>query len=130
MIGFVRKPFSRVLVALVVLGAISIPPETVLCVGPGNHCHLEAVVGASCGEQEPRATNAAPRDHCPKGSKDIRVSFPARRSDKHFTATAFVMALAVSPALVKLFEPSDKRLGLPRLAYVQGLAITTVILRC
>jgi hypothetical protein len=65
-----------------------------------------------------------------EAAKDIRVSFPAQRSDKNFTATAFALALAVSLALVKLFEPSQKRLGLPRFTYGWGLAIPTVILRC
>jgi hypothetical protein len=128
--GFICNRLSRVLAALVVLGATTIPPDTVLCVGPGNHCHFETVVGAICGDQGPRSPSSVPRDGCPRGSKDIGVSFPAQRSDNNFTPTAFALALAVSLALVKLFAPSHKRPSVPRFAYVQGLPITTVILRC
>jgi hypothetical protein len=69
MTRFVRNVSFRVLAAFAVLGATSIAPDTVLCVGPGNHCHFETVVGASCGEQGPRSPSSVPRDGYPRGSQ-------------------------------------------------------------
>jgi hypothetical protein len=84
----IRSAVSNVL-AIVMLASVLIPPDTVLCLRPRNHCHLEVVVGASCSDQmEPQRPSRRLPDGCPKGSKDFRVSADSHRTDY----TLFIVA--------------------------------------
>jgi hypothetical protein len=74
MLRFVRTAFSHALVVLLLLGGTEMLPESVLCVGPGNHCHFETVVGASCSQQLPASPGSVPRD----GLSPTQQGFPAR----------------------------------------------------
>ena len=80
---------TSIMLAIVMLASVLIPPDTVLCLGPRNHWHLEVVVGASCSDQmEPQRPSRRLPDGCPKGSKDFRVSADSHRTDY----TLFIVA--------------------------------------
>ena len=78
-----NKLFSGLLAAALLISAAATTPETVWCVGPGHHCHVETILGFSCNDQLSEHGIATPRlpDGCPKGSKDFRLSVDTHRSD-------------------------------------------------
>ena len=130
MTPFVRTAFSYVLAAALLLGGTAMAPDSVLCLGPGNHCHFETVVAASCSERVPASSNSAPRDGCPRGSKDFRVGLDTHRCDNNFVATAFAQVLSMATALLEPFAPLRRAPEFFRFPHAQDAAILTVILRC
>jgi hypothetical protein len=128
----IRSAVSKVLALLMLAGGALIPPDTVLCLGPSNHCHLEVVVGAGCtGQIKPHS--AAPRlpDGCPRGSKDFRLRVDSHRTnDARVIAAPVAMMLLVASGLVALsHRPFSKSLtaGFPRDGESHLLSI---VLRC
>jgi hypothetical protein len=101
-----RASFSFVLAGLLLLVGAS--PAVVICWGPGDHCHLETVVGSSCNEQISVSKSSAPRDGCPKGSKDFKLHADTHRSDNSFNAAAFPPFLTVIAGAKKPFKCSDQ----------------------
>jgi hypothetical protein len=93
----VQSAVARLLALVMFVGSTLIAPGTVLCLGPGNHCHLEVTAGAECNSFVPGSEVPAsgPRDGCPTGSKDFRISV-----DSHRTDTMGVIALATMPVLI------------------------------
>jgi hypothetical protein len=97
---------SQLLALVLLLGGTMTRPDTVLCLGPGNHYHFETVVGASCGEQAPVSSSSVPRDGCPRGSKDFRLGVDSHRGENTSVVAALAPVLAVATGVVKLFEHS------------------------
>jgi len=126
----IRSAVSNVLALIMLASGALILPDTVLCLGPGNHCHLEVVVGASCNDQmEPHS--AAPRlpDGCPKGSKDFRLRTDSHRTDYARLVAAPVVMLFVASGLLALAHrpASILSIGFP----CDGEShLPSVILRC
>lgn len=87
------------LVTTILLSAGAFPSTgTVLCIGPGHHCHFENPMGDSCATRASALDHsAAPKapDGCPKGSRDVTLSIPVRPSEKGIAALAFNPPLAV-----------------------------------
>jgi hypothetical protein len=115
---------------LISVGRTAMTPDRVLCVGPGNHYHLETVVGASCNEPLPVSEGSAPRtrDGCPKGSKDLRLGVDTHRGKNPSVAGTFAPLLSVATGSVELFKILHD--DLPRSPRAQQSPATTVILRC
>lgn len=65
------------------VGGFVTPPGEVVCFGPHHHYHFEMPLIASCerssGQKPPVAPR--PRDGCPQGSRDIRLTASAQRID-------------------------------------------------
>lgn len=101
----VRDAILDLLALLVLIGGALNTQWGVLCVGPGNHYHLEVVIGASCNDSVPASHGLAhPRDGCPSGSKDFRLAVDTHRG--HNTgATEAPAALSVSIRLVEFTNP-------------------------
>ena len=78
-----HKLLSALLSAALFISAVATTPDTVLCMGPGHHCHLETMLGAGCNDslQDPGFSTHQLPDGCPKGSKDFRLSVVTHRSD-------------------------------------------------
>jgi hypothetical protein len=127
-----RSVACYVLAVLILVGETVMTPDTVLCLGPGNHCHLETVVGASCNEQLPISDSSAPapRDGCPKGSKDLRLGVDTHRNDNTFVAAVFAPVLAVATGVVELSDLSLRVPGTSRSPRAQQSQTLIVILRC
>ncbi len=85
---------------IMLVGSALTAPGTVLCLGPGNHCHLEAAAGANCNDNllVSPASAPRPRDGCPKGSRDFRLSV-----DSHRTDTMRAIAIAAAALFVTFF---------------------------
>ncbi len=96
----VRSLAVNALATIILVGSALTAPGTVLCLGPGNHCHLEATAGANCSDDLPASRGAAPRprDGCPSGSRDFRLSV-----DSHRTDTMRAIAIAASALFVISF---------------------------
>lgn len=129
---FVRTAFSYVLAALLLLGAVVMAPEPVLCVGPGNHYHLETVLGASCNGSLSASDSSAPgpRDGCPKGSRDLRLNVDTHRSDNAADAATFTPVLTVATCAAKLFKLSHEAQHVARSPRRCDEQILSVVLRC
>jgi hypothetical protein len=125
-----RIAFTNAPTALVLLAGAA--QNTVLCLGPGNHCHLETFVGASCGEQLPISDSSAPapRDGCPKGSKDLRLGVDTHRSDNTSVIAAFAPVLAVATGVLELSKLSHQKPCPSRFPRTQEARILTIVLRC
>jgi hypothetical protein len=132
MTRFVRNAFSLLLGALLLLSGTVITPDTVLCVGPGNHCHVETAVSASCSEEGPVSdpSTPRPRDGCPKGSRDLRLSVDTHRSDNAIGAAAFAQVLTVTIGVIEPSRHSNERAHPTRSPLVHDSQRLTVILRC
>lgn len=131
MVRVLRTALSYLLAAFLLLGGTVITPDTVLCVGPGNHCHLETAVGASCSEgpvADP--STPRPRDGCPKGSRDLRLSVDTHRSDNGIGTATFTLLLTVAIGVIEPSRLSNERSHSGRSLRVQGSPHLTVILRC
>jgi len=104
--------------------------DSVLCLGPGNHCHFETVVGASCNQTIPASDSAAPspRDGCPKGSKDLRLGVDTHRGDNTSFVAEFAPVLAAVTGAVKLLAHQEPYLS--RFPRAQEARILTTVLRC
>jgi hypothetical protein len=109
----IRNAVSKVLALFMLAGGALIPPDTVFCLGPSNHCHLEVVVGTGCSGQS-KTHSAAPRlpDGCPRGSKDFRLRIDSHRTnDARVIAAPVAMMLLVASGLVALsHRPFSKSL--------------------
>src|SRR5215472_1909581 len=99
-----RRAACYVLAILISLGGAVMRPDSVLCVGPGNHCHFETIVGASCYELSPAADSSVPRprDGCPKGSRDLRLGVDPHRSDNNPNVKVSAPRLAIGSAVAGL----------------------------
>jgi hypothetical protein len=127
----IRSTILVVLVLLVVLVGALNTMGTLLCVGPGNHYHLEMVIGGACGDGLPASRDRAPRprDGCPRGSKDYRLAADTHRSDNTRLSRAPAAVLVVLSGLVEfsnLSQPRETFLSLRAL----GLPHSTIVLRC
>ena len=93
-----------VLVFLVLASGLLILPDTVLCLGPHNHCHLELVVGASCNSElaERHRSTTGPADRCPKGSRDFRLNVDSQRTNSSHSLTAPPAMLCIASALLRI----------------------------
>jgi hypothetical protein len=119
------------LAILISLGGALMRPDGVLCVGPGNHCHFETIVGASCDEPS-TASDTAPRpqDGCPKGSKDLRLGVDTHRADNNPRMAASAPRLAIASGVVDPAELCHRQLTELRLPGTPQSRILTTILRC
>ncbi len=116
---------------LVVVGGTLNTPGSVLCVGPGNHYHLEVVVGASCNDGLPVSRGLEPRPHdgCPSGSKDFRLTIDTHRSDNTRVIRAPAAALLLPSGLVEfsnLSHPPESFLPF----HTPSASHSTIVLRC
>jgi hypothetical protein len=132
MLRAVRTAFAYLVAAFLLLGGTLVTPDTVLCVGPGNHYHLETVLGASCSGPLSASDGSAPRprDGCPQGSRDLRLSVDTHRSDNPPDAATFTQVLTVPTGVVELSEFSNEQPRLVRLPRMRDSQSLTVILRC
>ncbi len=96
----VRRVLAGLIAGLLLLSAAVTGPNTVLCFGPGNHCHLENPMGASC-TAPVRSARHAPRDPdgCPAGSRDIRVNV-----DTHRANSGAAVAAPLTAALLRVIR--------------------------
>lgn len=128
----IHTALSYGLALVTLLSGSIMTPEAVLCVGPGNHCHLETVVGTSCNSDVPAAHGSAPQpqDGCPRGSKDFRLTVDTHRTDNTCTIATFVAAalLVASGIELQSYPPSIQFLS--RLPIPQMLQHSTIVLRC
>jgi hypothetical protein len=104
-------------------------PGTVLCLGPGNHCHLEMTAGPDCnadlaGSQAPAHR---PRDGCPKGSRDFQLRVDCHRGDIMRIVGVTVAALFTVPVPIGISLPP--RPAAPGYSIARELNSTSVI-RC
>jgi hypothetical protein len=132
MVRELRTALAYLLAAFLLLGGIVITPGTVLCVGPGNHCHLETAVGASCSEEGPVSdpSTPRPRDGCPKGSRDLRLSVDTHRSDNAIGVATFTLLLTVAMGVIEPSRLSNERSHPGRSLRVHDSPHLIVILRC
>jgi hypothetical protein len=125
-----RIACSHLLAALVLLSGTA--QGTVLCLGPGGHCHLETVVGASCGEQLAVSGRSlpAPPDGCPKGSKDIRLGIDTHRNDNTSFVAGLTSVLRVAIGVVEPFRLSRQVPCLSRFLCAHEARVLSIVLRC
>jgi hypothetical protein len=127
----IRSTFLVMLALLIFLFSALNTMGTVLCVGPGNHYHLEIVVGGGCGNGPPPSRHQAPRppDGCPRGSKDYRLAVDTHPSDNPRVIEAPAVALLMFSGLVEFSNLSQ-----PRETFLSfrtpGVSHSTLILRC
>jgi len=78
-----RPVVSNLIAALLLLTGSATTPDAVLCSGPGNHFHIETVLGTSCNArlQTRRASVPHLPDGCPEGSRDFRLNVDSHPSD-------------------------------------------------
>lgn len=100
----VQRVAVNALATIILVGSALTAPGTVLCLGPGNHCHLEATAGANCSDGLPASHGAAPRPHdgCPKGSRDFRLSVDSHRTDAMHAVAPAASPLFVISCLVEI----------------------------
>ena len=127
----VRSTVLDLLALLVLVGGTLNTPGTVLCVGPGNHYHLEVVVGASCNDAlpAPRGLVPHPHDGCPSGSKDFRLGIDTHRSENSCVLKAPASALWLPCGLVEVSNLSHPLASAPAFGTPRA-SNPTVILRC
>jgi hypothetical protein len=127
----IRSIFLVMLALLVLLVGALNTMGTLLCVGPGNHYHLEMVFGGGCGDGLPASGHQAPRprDGCPRGSKDYRLAVDSHRSDNTRLSRAPAAVLVVLSGLVEFSNLSQPR-EIVLSFRTPGLSHSTVVLRC
>ena len=127
----VGRTISNLLAAVMFFGSAATIPNTVLCTGPGGHCHLETVAGESCDEQASPspARDSRPSDGCPKGSRDFRTSVDSHRSDnRSFVVTSSLIRALSSPIVRSAMAPAGvSLLPVPR---PWQSSPSTIVLRC
>lgn len=132
MTRFLHRVFFYVLLVLLPVDGAITTSHSVLCLGPGNHCHLETIVGRSCDIHQmiPDRSLPRPRDGCPRGSKDFRLGVDTHRTGN----TRAVAALAEVPFAISLLrDAADSLRSRPAfspLAISQKSARCSVVLRC
>src|SRR6266851_7885413 len=130
MTSSLRIAISQLLALVLLVGGTATRPDTVLCLGPGNHYHFETVVGASCSERAPASSSSAPRDGCPRGSKDLRLGVDSHRSENTSVVAALAPVLTVATGVVRLFELSRQEPYPSRFSDAQEPPSSTIVLRC
>lgn len=100
----VRSLAVSALATIILVGSALTAPGTVLCLGPAHHCHLEAAAGANCNNNllASPASAPRPRDGCPKGSRDFRLSVDSHRTDAMHAVAAAASPLFVISCLVEI----------------------------
>ena len=126
-----RMWVANSLAVIVLVSGALVTPGTVLCIGPGHHCHLENPIGDSCSTPLPAPNRPATNvpDGCPRGSRDITLSVPARSTDNGIAAL-FCPPLTVAAAYIAtctLSRAEPSFVGAARAAAPQR---STTILRC
>lgn len=118
-------------ILLLIVGSVT-GPDTVLCLGPAGHSHIEIVVGASCAEPLPASRRSAPRprDGCPRGSKDYRLGVDTHRNDARATSAALASAFVAPVGGASLVATSRQVLTASRFLSVQEAPSSTIVLRC
>jgi hypothetical protein len=129
----VRSILLDLLALLIIVSGALNTPGTVLCVGPGNHYHLEVVVGAGCVDGLPASQGVMPRprDGCPSGSKDFRLTVDTCRSDNTRVISAPAAALLLPSGLMEfsnLSHPPESFCALPTSS--SPAFHSTIVLRC
>jgi len=124
-----RQQLARLLASSALVGIVAIAPGTVVCVGPGSHCHLENPIGGSCNSSEPseRSSSRAP-DGCPRGSRDFQLSVAAHHD---VGIAAFISSPPPAPARAAALSAAPR--AAPHYIGAAGLAAppnSTVVLRC
>ena len=127
-----RRWVAYSLAAIVLVSGALITPGTVLCIGPGHHCHLENPIGDSCNTRLPARDQSGPNvpDGCPKGSKDISLSVPALSSGKGIAAFLFCSPLALTAAYVLVWTLSRAAPSFTEAVRTGTPQRSTTILRC
>jgi len=123
---------SYLLAVFLLAGGTAIRPDTVQCLGPSGHSHLETIVGESCSKRLPVSDTSAPRlrDGCPRGSKDFRLGVDARRSDTR-SAVALLGSVPIAPAANATLVICSWRASNPFAFLVaQEPPSSTIVLRC
>src|SRR6516162_8965065 len=115
-----RRAVSNVLAFAVLASGLLISPDTVLCLGPRNHCHLEMVIGTSCNNDMPGPHGSAshPPDGCPRGSKDFRLSVDAHRTDNSRLIAVPALMLFVASGLMEILHRLPSRRSFPEFPVV------------
>jgi hypothetical protein len=131
---FSRAVLSYVLAVIILTGAAVITPDTVLCVGPAGHYHLEIVVGTGCtrfvpGLTGPKSPGSQPTDGCPKGSKDFRLSVDSQRADNTRATVAHAAIMLVASGVVEVLNASYSRVRWP-LSTASQSRHSRIVLRC
>ena len=123
-----RSAASCMLAVLLLTSAL-VAQNAVLCLGPGNHCHLETIAG--CGDVSISHGSAPrPQDGCPKGSKDIRLGVDTHRTDNTRVTAASSVLLGTGSGLLEV--PITSHLGrfFSRFPTLLELQHSTIVLRC
>ncbi len=104
-----RSAAVNVLTMIILVGSALTAPGTVLCLGPGHHCHLEAAAGAICNNDLPgtHGLTPRPRDGCPKGSRDFRLSVDSHRTDTMGVIAVAAAALFIAPYPAETLSPRE-----------------------
>ena len=128
----IRTAISYLFAILISLSGTVMLPGSVLCVGPGNHCHFETVVGASCDGSlsAPIPASPRPRDGCPKGSRDLRLGVDTQRGNKSSVIQSLAPGLAAPTGSGEPLKVLQRRSALPRSLRAQPSRISTTVLRC
>jgi hypothetical protein len=129
-----KNAASYLLAVFLLAGATAVRPDTVMCLGPGGHSHLETVVGESCNECLAVPDRPAPRplDGCPRGSKDFRLGVDTHRNDVSSTVASLASVLA-GPAANAPLAISPQLAPNPSVflsVSVQKPPRSTIVLRC
>ena len=123
---------ASLLVAILLFANVFPTAATVLCIGPGHHCHFENPVGDSCGSRAAVPRHSAPKepDGCPKGSRDVALCVPARPTERGISALTFSSPFAVlASKVVILVSPARPFFGTVAHAATPQRP-TMTILRC
>ncbi len=106
------------LIALVTLAAAVVAAaRPVLCVGPDNHCHVEAIVAVTCQSRSAGPHRSVPEDGCPQGSKDLRLTVDTHR-------TNYLSSNAVAPSVFMI----SSSMAAPATQYESQLRLRPVLL--
>jgi hypothetical protein len=127
----IRGTFLVVLVLLILVDGAVNTTGTVLCVGMGNHYHLEMVIGGGCGDSVPASRRQAlrPRDGCPSGSKDYRLAVDIHRSGNTCLSGTPAAVLLVLSSLVEFSNLSHPRERFFSFR-TSDVSHSTLVLRC
>jgi hypothetical protein len=127
-----RRVISNALALVMLTSGILISPDTVLCLGPHHHCHLEVVVGSSCNNDPPGARGSAPgpSDGCPRGSKDFRLSVDSHRIDNSRVLAAPAAMLFAISGRIRISDGSSLRPSYPGSLVAWEPQHSEIVLRC
>ncbi len=127
---------AHTLVLVLLASGFGITPDTFLCLGPHNHCHLEVVIGTSC-QNNPDDLRLRdhpapkPADGCPRGSKDFRLSIDSHRTDNsQLFAPQAAATLIVVSRLIDSAQIWSLRVSALRSPAFEKSHYSTTVLRC